>query len=484
VNSGVNIGVQENGENLQGKEKTVMKRFLVILLALALAVSLVLAGCGGNGQQEEEEEEEEAPTEVLLGATLPQTGIFAGFGEQGFGMQKAVDDWNDTYGGMELSEWGVTVPVRLVIKNNESNFDLAGPQSTELVVTDGVHALLSPDAPSDLHDPTSVVANQYGVPSIICGGPLEPWYYGMRSGEDWPYTWFHGFAIGDPTLPNPPPRDVPGYTMVDTWFMYMDEVGALTNTNGIAGVFASSDSDGVGWYASFPGLMEGYGLTVVGVEEELGLFPMETTDYSSIVTAWKDADVEIIWGNCPGAHFGDLFSECYAQGFRPKIAMVARAALFPVDVNTWGTDPPLGWGIGTEVWWSPHYEAADGFEGIGDRTAASLAADWDAEMGGDPLNRSIGSGYMGAQVMLNAIHEAGDVDGDAINAVLADIELNTIKGWVNFDSDTHFSACPLSFGQWFYDDVEEEFTLYIVASALDIIAEEQEPLFPIDELYS
>jgi branched-chain amino acid transport system substrate-binding protein len=454
------------------------KRILFIFLAVVLALSIGLIGC--NGGEQEEEEEEEAPTEVLLGATLPQTGIFAGFGEQGWGMQKAVDDWNDTYGGMYLSEWDVTVPVRLIIKNNESNFDLVGPQSTELVVTEGVHVLLSPDAPADLHDPTSVIANQYGVPSLICGGPLEPWYHGMRSGEDWPYTWLSGFAIGEP---QPAPRNVDGYTMVDTWFMYMDEVGALTNTNGIAGVFASSDSDGIGWYEAFPGLMESYGLTVIGVDENLGLFPMETTDYSSIVTAWKDAGVEIIWGNCPGAHFGMLFEECYAQGLRPKIALVGRAALFPVDVNSWGTTPPLGWGVGSEVWWSPHYETADGFEGIGDRTAASLAADWAAETG-DPLNRSIGSGYAGAQVMLNAILEAGDVDGDAINAAIAATDLNTIKGWVNFGADNHFSACPLSFGQWFYVQGESELTLHIVASALDIIAEEEEPIFPIDELYS
>ena len=140
----------------------------------------------------------------------------------------------------------------------------------------------------------------------------------------------------------------------------------------------------------------------------------------------------------------------------------------------------MGWGIGTEVWWSPHYEFSDGFEGIGNRTAASLAADWATETG-DPLNRAIGSGYMGAQVMLNAIHDAGDVDGDAINTALAATDLNTIKGWVNFDSTTHFSACPLSFGQWFYSG--GEFTLHIVASALDIIAEEEEPIFPIDTLY-
>ena len=195
--------------------------------------------------------------------------------------------------------------------------------------------------------------------------------------------------------------------------------------------------------------------------------------------------MEIIWGNCPGAHFGALWSQCYEAGFRPKIALAARAALFPVDVESWGTNPPLGWGVGCEIWWSPTYSADDGFTGIGTRTAASLAADWAAETG-DPLNRSIGSGYAGAQVMLDAIHRAGDVDGAAINAALATTDLNTLKGWVNFDPVTHFSACPLSFGQWFYDpeNAAEPFTQYITASALDFIPVERDPIFPINTLFS
>jgi branched-chain amino acid transport system substrate-binding protein len=453
-----------------------MKKFLAILLAVALALSVGLIGCGGGEQQEEEEE---GPTEVVLGATLPVTGIFAGFGEQGFGMQKAVDDINDE-GGIYLSEWDKTVPVRLVIKDNQSDFAQVSQLSKDLVLTDKVTALLSPDAPTDLHDPTSVVANQYGVPQIICGGPFEPWYHGMHEGEDWPYTWFAGFAIGEP---QPAPRNVPGYTMVDTWFGYMDEVGAKTNTNGIVGVFASSDADGIGWYNTFPGLLTDAGYTVADVN---GLFPMDLPqDFSSIIQGWIDADVEILWGNCPGAHFGALWSQCYEAGFRPKICLAARAALFPVDVESWGTTPPLGWGVGCEIWWSPTYEAVDGFVGIGGRTAASLAADWAAETG-EPLNRGIGHGYLGAQVMLDAIKRAGDVDPDAINAALIETDLDTISGWVNFDPVTHFSADPLSFGQWVYDpeNAAEPFRQYITNSALDFIPVERDPIFPIDTLFS
>jgi hypothetical protein len=228
-----------------------VKKFLAILLAVVVVLAFSISACGGGGGPV-------APTEVVLGATLPITGIFAGFGEQGYGMQKAVDDQN-ALGGIYLSDWNVTVPVRLVIKDNQSDFAQVSSLSKDLVLTDKVTALLSPDAPTDLHDPTSVVANQYHVPQIICGGPFEPWYHGMHEGEDWPYTWFAGFAIGEP---QPAPRNVPGYTMVDTWFGYMDEVGAKTNTNGIVGVFASSDADGIGWYNTFPGLLTDAGYTV------------------------------------------------------------------------------------------------------------------------------------------------------------------------------------------------------------------------------
>ena len=457
-----------------------MKKLLATLLALVLALSVGLIGCNG-----EEEEEEEGPTEVLLGATLPITGIFAGFGQQGWGMQKAIDDWNDEYGGMYLSKWNKTVPIRdLIVKNNESDGAKVGPLTTDLVVTNKVHALLSPDAPCDLHDPTSVVANQQHVPQIIPGGPFEPWYHGAaHEGEEWPYTWFAGFAIGTPA---PAPRDVPGYTLIDTWLMYMDRVGAKTNTNMIAGIFANSDADGIGWYPNFLGVMEDYGMTVVGGGEELGLFSDDPTqDFTSLIQRWQAAGAEIIWGNCPGAHFQRLWSQCYELQFRPKVVMVGRAALFPLDVISWGTTPPLGWGVGTEVWWSPTYAVADDFLGIGGRTAASLAEDW-AEESGEPLNRGIGHGYLAAQVMLDAIHRAGDVDPDAINEALAETELNTISGWVKFDTETQFSHMPLSFGQWFYDaeNEDEPFTCYITCSALDFIPEEKPPIFPVNTLYS
>jgi branched-chain amino acid transport system substrate-binding protein len=443
-----------------------VKKFLVILLAVVFALSVGLIGCGGG----EEEEEEQAPTQVVLGTVLPETGIFSGFGQELFGMQKAVADQN-ALGGIYLSQWNVTVPVVLVDKNCESDFSKVGPLSTDLVVTNKVNALISPDAPCDLHDPTSVVANANHVPQIICGGPFEPWVNGMRAGttDKWPYTWFSGFAIGTPQAA---PRNVPGYTMVDSWFSYMDAVNASTTTNKIVGVFASTDSDGIGWYAAFPGILKEHGYTVANVS---GSFDIGTINFDAMITGWINANVQILWGNCPGADFGNLYRTCYSAGFRPKIVCAARAALFPVDVISWGTNPPLGYGVGCEVWWSPVYTVANGFVGIGSRTAASLAADWSGATN-QPLNRGIGHGYEGVQIMLDAIKRAGSLDPGEINEALAATDLHTISGWVKFDSTTHFSAIPLAFGQWFYNAVPgEAFTQYITATTLPIIPVEKPP---------
>ena len=121
--------------------KSVVIPVIIVVVIIAVVVAVLNWPRDQNG---------EVPTAVKLGATLPESGIFAGFGEQGWGMQKAVNDWNDTYGGMYLSEWDVTVPITLTIKDNQSDPNQVGPQSTELVVTNGVHGLLSPNAPCDL----------------------------------------------------------------------------------------------------------------------------------------------------------------------------------------------------------------------------------------------------------------------------------------------------------------------------------------------
>jgi branched-chain amino acid transport system substrate-binding protein len=399
--------------------------------------------------------------------------MFAGFGEGCvFGMRAAVEDIN-AQGGLYVEEYGAKLPVRLIVADCESDPVKVGTLAEDLCVRDKVHGLLSPDEPVTIHGPVATVADKYKVPHLIGGGPFEPWNgQRMEVTPPWEYTWMLGFRIVMP-YPEGDFRARPGYTIKDTWFAMLDMFGDQTNK--VAGVFASDDADGIGWYGLFPGALEEWGATVIGMEEKLGLFPMGTTDFTPIISEWKDNDVEILWGNCPGPDFGTLWKQCSAQGFKPKICFCGRAPLFYVDASSWGGDLPLG--VGVEVWWDRVYPA-DSCPGIGGTTAESLTQRWTAATG-QPLNPAIGHGYLEAQVMLDAIERAGTLDGTAIKNAIAETDMLSINGRVKFIQEEHFSGIPLFVGQWVKTDKPHVWELPIVFSQHDWLKPAHEPIFPI-----
>jgi branched-chain amino acid transport system substrate-binding protein len=317
----------------------------------------------------------------------------------------------------------------------------------------------------------STIADRYKVPYICTTGPMEPWLAMCQEAPgNWEYTWATGlFALGMPA-PEGDFRTGPGYTIGDTWQAMLDLYGDQTNKK--AALFASDDPDGVGWYAAYPGILKDLGYDVIGVDKKLGLVPMETTDFSSIINEWKNANCEILWGNAPAPFFGTLWKQCSALGFQPKMISVGRAPLFYEDVSAWGGDLPLG--IGCEIWWDPSFADSPG---IGGTTPQSLAERWTKDTG-KPLNRNIGPGYSIIQVLVDAIERAGSLDGDKVNAALAQTDLMTVRHRVKFD-ENHFSRGPLVFGQWQKTDKPWVWECPVVFSKHDFIKATANPIFPI-----
>jgi len=440
-----------------------MKKLLLIPLVIVLVGALIFGGCAKPA----------GPEEILIGTSAPMTGMFAGFGEGCvFGMEAAVEDINKL-GGVYVKEFDRKLPVKLVVANNESDPIKAGTLAEDLVVSDKVHVLVSPDEPVTIHGPIATIADRHNIPHIIGGGPFEPWHFQrIEVTPPWEYTWLCGFRIIMP-YPEGDFRAKPGYTIRDTWFEFLDMFADQTNK--VAGVLASDDPDGIGWYGLFPPALEEYGLTVIGAEKELGLFPMGTTDFTPIIKEWKDNDVEILWGNCPGPDWGTLWKQCHAQGFKPKIVTIGRAPLFYVDAASWGGDLP--WGVGVEVWWDPTFPP-ESCPGIGGTTAATLAEKW-AEATGQPLNPAIGHGYYPMQVIFDAIERAGTLDATAINNAIGETDMLTINYRVKFIKEEHFSGIPLFVGQWTKTDKPWVWELPIVFSQHDDIPTSGEPIFPL-----
>lgn len=439
-----------------------MKKIFLISLLLALVATPVVSGCDTGAA---------APEEILVGVPVPLTGMYAGFGQGGkYGMKAAVEDINKM-GGVYVEEYDKELPIKLIVVNTESDPLKAGTLAEDLIVRNEVHFLAYGDQPPPMNAGISNVADRYQVPYICTTGPLEPWL-GMRQEApgNWEYTWATGlFALGMPA-PAGDFRNKPGYTIGDTWQVMLDMYGDQTNKK--VAIFASDDPDGVGWYSAYPGILKDLGYDVAGADKKLGLAPMDTTDFSSIINEWKNYDCEILWGNAPAPFVGTLMRQCATLGFEPKMISIGRAPLFYEDVSAWGGDVPLG--IGCEIWWDPSFENSPG---IGGTTPQSLAKRW-ADDTGNQLNRNIGAGYSVMQVLIDAIERAGTLDGDAVNAALTETDLMTVRHRVKFD-ENHFSRGPLVFGQWQKVDEAWTWECPVIFSKHNFIKTMAEPMFPI-----
>jgi branched-chain amino acid transport system substrate-binding protein len=380
-----------------------MKKLMVISLMIVLACALIVSGCKKGAKEE-----------IRVGVPAPLTGMYAGFGEgYVFGIKAAVEDINKD-GGVSVKESGQKLPIKLVIVNTESDPQKGGTLAESLIANDKVHFLASGDEPPPMHAGVSTVADRFKIPYVTSTGPVEPWS-GMRQAVEghWQYTWATGlFAIITPA-PAGDFRAKPGYTITDTWQAMLDLFGNKTNKK--VAVFASDDPDGVGWYGLFPGYLKQLGYDVCGAQKKVGLAPMETTDFSSVIKQWKDYKCEILWGNAPAPFVGT--------------------------------------------------------------TPQSLAERWAKETS-KQLNRGIGPGYRSIQVLIDAITRAGTLNGEKVNAALAETDLMTIGHRVKFD-ENHFSRGPLVFGQWQKTDKPWVWECPVVFSKHDFIKATANPIFPI-----
>jgi ABC-type branched-subunit amino acid transport system substrate-binding protein len=411
-----------------------------------------------------------AAKEIKIGVIQAQSGMYAGFGTGGvFGIKAAAEDINKL-GGVDVG--GKKMPVKLVIVDNQSDPNKAGLLAQDLVVRDRVNFIVSGDEPPPMHPAISMVCDRYKIPYLTSVGPLEPWA-AMRNATDtkWPYTWATGlFAIATPAQAPDFRAGKPGYAVNDYWVELLKRYGDQTGKK--VAVFASDDPDGVGWYSGLSHMLKPNGFEPVGYEKKLGLLPAETTDFSSVINAWKASGAEVLWGNCPAPFFGALWKQCRTLGFKPKMVSVGRAPLFYQDIKAWGGDLPQG--VCVEIWWDPNMTE---YQGIGDTTPMSLVARWEKETG-QPLNPAVGTGYRAFQVLVDAISRAASLDGAAVNAALAATDLMTLGHRVVFD-ENQFSRGPLYYGQWQKADTPEGWRLEVIYSRHDFLPETAKPLFPI-----
>ena len=158
-----------------------------------------------------------------------------------------------------------------------------------------------------------------------------------------------------------------------------------------------NDSDGTAFREGFEPLIKASGYKVV----DGGAYQDGTTDFTSMISTFKSKHCEV-FSNAPlPPDFNTFWKQASQQGFKPKIATVAKVLLFPADTVALG---PLVNNVATDSWWGPYMPYASSLDG---QTASALAAAYTSATGNQWV-QSIGSSYALFEVAKEAFGAVSD----------------------------------------------------------------------------
>ena len=189
----------------------------------------------------------------------------------------------------------------------------------------------------------------------------------------------------------------------------------------VAGMFPN-DADGNAFRGVWPDVIKQAGYTWV----DGGAYPDGTTDYTAMISQFKTAKVEIFINAPLPPDFNTFWKQAAQQGFKPKLATVAKVLLFPADTEALGD---LVNNIATDCWWGPFMPYKSSLTG---ESSKDLADAYQAASGKQWL-QSLGSTYSLFEVAQLAFAAVDDPHAkDAVAAALGAVEYSGICGPLDF----------------------------------------------------
>lgn len=358
---------------------------------------------------------------IKIGHVSPRTGPVAAFTEADdfvlAGIQKAFA------GG--LMNNGKTYDVEIISKDSQSNPNRASEVAAELILSDEVDLIVAASTP-ETTNPVADQAEINDVPCITTDCPWQPYFFGRNGNPAEGFRSTYHFFWG----------------LEDVIGAFLDMWSASGVTKNVAGLFPN-DADGNAWGDPELGLPKplaaaGYNLVDPGRYQPL------SDDFSSQISAFKEAGCEIVTGNMIPPDFANFWSQAAQQGFNPKIVTIGKALLFPSVVNSFGERAN---GLSSEIWWSPNHPFSSS---LTQASAKDLADSYVADTG-RAWTQPIGFKHALFEVAADVITRASDLDDpEAIVEAIAATNLNTIVGPVDWSKGPvkNVTKTPLVAGQW------------------------------------
>lgn len=360
---------------------------------------------------------------IKIGYLTHRTGPFAPFAEaDAFILDNAA---KALAGGLAIG--GRTYKVKFVARDDQSNPDRQSNLAAELINNEGVDLMLGQ---ATIGPGIAQQCELNGVPCITTMTPWQAWMFPMRGDPAKGFSNVFHFFWGIEDIAN---------VYLDIWKdLKLPKVIGVAFENTVPGAAMGDAKLGM------PAMFAQAGYKVV----DIGRFAPGTSDFSAYIQSFKKENIQIVSGLFAPPEWASFVKQSAQSGFRPQVATVAKALLFPGGVQALGKSAE---GMSTEIWWSPAYPFKSSLTG---QTARQLADAYSAATKRE-WTQPLGVMHALVEVGIAALKASGDPKNpkkvaDAIRSLRQD----TVIGQLDFAGSgiKNVSKMRVAGGQWVFDD--------------------------------
>ncbi len=347
---------------------------------------------------------------ITIGWIHPLTGDLAGFGAADNWVISKIKQTTPYKSGFKIGS--KTYPVTIKSYDSQSSVSRAGDLARTAILTDGVDMLFASSTPETVNAVASQ-AESLGTPLVCSNIPWESWYINLG---------------GNPAKPTVKPKYVIMYFLgaehlVKAFIPMWDRIHAQLHTDKVVAAAFPNDSDGNAFRAVFPPIAEAAGYKFV----MSSAYPDGTTNYSSMISQFKSVKADFFTNVPLPPDFATMWKQSIQQGFRPKLATVAKVLLFPTDAYAMGSSV---YNVATDTWWVPTLPWKSSFTGEGCQT---MANEFESATGGQ-WNANI-SNYSLFEVAHAAFTSVSDPhDKTEVADAIHKVNIQALAGPLNFAS--------------------------------------------------
>lgn len=358
---------------------------------------------------------------VKVGRVVPLTGPLLDMGRETPWVDEHKVGPINAAGGLRVGDRQCRIEYE--IYDSKGTAAGSAEAAQQAILNDEVDVLMAQGTPDTTNAPSDL-CERYDVPCITSNTPIEAWLFGPDGQpKDYDHTFHFFFAVPD---------------------LVRNHVGMIKalpgGFNGRIGFLYPNDPDGVVFASLFTPAFEGEGWTNV----DPGRFQQGLPDFSSIINQFKRNRVEVVTGVLAPPDLQSYLQQAAQLGFKPKMYIIDKGTGYPEPMRALGD---FGIDILSVNFWSPAFPGESNYGGY---TGQGLVDAYHADNPGKLYSPPLAWTDASYDVLFDALERAGTTDREALVAALAETDLMTVTGRVDFN-EQNFSAMPLGGAQWHRD---------------------------------